>query len=599
MSRLWRSRLAWVVAALLLATRAGDSSVLASRLATSAMPKSVAVDRRLVTERPAAAHRRAAQRAAALTALFDARAKAIRTRDRAAFLAGLDPRRPDFVQEQTEVFASLSKLDFASWTYEVTEGSYSPGAIDYAKYGDATDLWLPVLILRYQLRGYDQRPLGRRVVYTVVRRGAHWYVGGDADLDTSTSSGTSVRVDPWENGPIVVKKSTHGLVIGHPDDAGTVDEIIEGLEDAITHVTKYVGREWPRRVVVVLPSGQDELDRVLEYPQVFFDFAAIADRVFTMSSEGQRDVLAGNRVVINPKHFDPDSAFTKTLLRHEITHVALAGRDGPDLPKWLVEGVAEYVGNDRSTIPVEVLGGDLGKLVDRGKIPAILPGDSDFGLIDDAGVAYESAWLVCRYIVARYGPAALFRLYDEAAENGQDVALRSVLHTDEATLLRGWRPYARAAVADLGKLLVKPTGYSMSHHGEVDPSSIADEHELDLKRLTSLGVERGGEGLWFQGRLTSPTRWLFEALVVNHDEASAVQVEREFAKRYGALSGGRAIPRGRLYLVGLRVAGRTYRAAVAIVRAGTVVIEVRVATVAGDPSGEALQRAAAQYAAVA
>ena len=102
-------------------------------------------------------------------------------------------------------------------------------------------------------------------------------IARDSDLDEVTSSGTSVRVDPWENGPIVVRRSRHGIVIGHPQDAGAVGSILREVESAVRHVRSYTGRKkWNERVVVVLPTDDDELDRVLENPTTFFEFAAIA-----------------------------------------------------------------------------------------------------------------------------------------------------------------------------------------------------------------------------------------------------------------------------------------------------------------------------------
>jgi hypothetical protein len=600
-SRLSRSSLALAVGTLLLATLAGDSSVLAARQATADVPRSVAVERHQVTESPAAARKRAADRDRALKGLFDRRAAAIRDRDRAAFLRLVDPLQRDWAAEQAEVFTSLSRLDFASWSYDVTDGSYSPTSIDWARYGDADDLWLPVVILHYELKDFDQSPVGRRVVYTVVRRGSRWYLGSDADLDASTSSGTSVRVDPWENGPLVVRKSAHALVLGHPADEPAVDSVARGIEDAVQHVAAYVGHGWPERVVVVLPTDPDELDRVLESPQVFFDFAAIANRVYTMSSSGAPGEIAGNRVVINPKGFKADSPFTTTLLRHEITHVALAGRDGPDSPKWLIEGIAEWVGNAGSTIPVDVMGSDLGKVVDAHGTPTILPGDSDFGLLDDAGVAYETAWLVCRYIAARYGPKALFRLYDEAADTDMRTALRTVLRTDETTLLRAWRPYGRAAVADLARLVVWPAGYQMKDRYPLDTAALAREHEVSEARLVAAGVERSYEATWYLGRSSATaSRVLSEVLVVSRYDAGATKLEETFAARYRPLGTVRDVPHGRVYVLGLRLDGREYTVAVAVLRVGAVVVEVRLAGPRGsDPSAEAVKQAEALYAAVA
>jgi hypothetical protein len=602
-------RLSWTAGALVLATLAADSSVLADRLAAPAVPISVAVEQHLLKESPKAAARRAAKRDAAIKAVFDRRAAAILHGDRAAFLADIDPQERTYRTEQDVVFDSIRQVGFSDWSYEPKAGeSYSPGSIAYARYRGANDLWLPVVILRYRIKGFDTLRVGRRVVYTLVQRGKRWYIGSDADLDAQTSSGTSVRVDPWENGPVVVKRSPHAMIIGHPDDAAAVDSILSGVEAAVKHVIAYVGPHWSRKVVIVLPTNDDETQRVLENPQTFFDFAAIAKPMLTIPPDGVDEEIAGARVVINPEGFQPDSAFTKTLLRHEITHVALFDRTGPLSPKWLVEGIAEYVGNAESNLSVLRLGSSLAEVVDKSGPPTVLPSDSDFGLIDDAGAAYSSSWMVCRYIVSRYGRAALFRFYDEMGNDEGlrtpgtkfETSLRKVLHTNEADLTRGWRAYVRTAVGDIGDVLAKPPApWHQADKGEANVDDLASERDLSEAALRAMGVERGGEGLWNQGSKSSPDRILVEALAVARDEAGAASAERSFAARYTKFDSGFAIPHGRIYRVGLRLKAGEYHAAVAILRAGNVVIEVRVAAKFDLPVAEAEHLAALQYAAVA
>jgi hypothetical protein len=602
-----RSRLSWLLAALALSTVAADSAVMARRQAVPAVPLSVAVERNLVRQSSAAAAKYVARRDTALRALFDSRAAAVTARGRKAFLAGVDPKAKAYGAEQAQVFDNLAMLDFASWSYEPTGDSYSPTGIDFAKY-HADDVWLPVLLLRYQLKGFDQRPVGRRVVYTVVRRGSRWYVANDADLEAGTTSGTSVRIDPWESGPIVVRHSPHGLVIGHPKDAAAVDGIVREVESAVRHVSSYVGRGWGEHVVIVLPADQNELEHVLENPDVPFEFAAVARPEYTDPRDDQLGLFAGSRVVVNPTNFAPEAASNRMLIRHEMTHVATFSRNGPLSPKWLIEGLAEYVGNAGSTFAVERLGGDLGDLIDKQGPPTGVPGNSAFGVLGDAGVAYNQSWLLCRYIASKWGRAALLRLYDAMGTRtgldhpGSKLAdsLREVLHVDEATLIRGWRPYARAAVADLSKILVTPGGaYREDDRGEIDAVDLATQKSLDAGRLTRLGLERGAEGYWYVGPTAKPDKLAVETLVVGHDETAAAALERLLAGRYTAFDRtGVAIPHGRMYFVGIAINGAHYNQTVAIVRAGILVVEVRVAVPGyGDPGAEARALAARQYAA--
>lgn len=587
--------LRWLQAGLVLCLLAADSAVLARREATPPVPLSVAVEQGSRHESVSAAAKRADERDRAVKALFERRAAAIRARDHAALRATIDPVAKEFQARQDTVLDSLGKLDLAVWSYEPQAGqSYSPTSIHWQRYVGADDLWLPVLHLRYQLAGFDRKPVARRVVYTVVRRGKRWYVADDSDLEDVTSSGTSVRVDPWENGPIIVSRSAHGLVIGHPKDAAAVAGIEREVESAIAHVSSYVGTKWGQKVVVVLPADHDELNRVLENPQVPFDFAAIA-RPLSTSPDGDERDLAGSRVVINPDGFHAGDAFTRTLIRHELTHVATFDRTGPESPKWLIEGLAEYVGNAGSTLATYQLGSDLGDLVDKEGVPNHLPLDSEFGLIAEAGIGYNSAWLLCRYLASHYGRARLLAFYDDmgslrdvdAPAAKLDAALRRVFGIDEDALLRAWRPYVRAAVGDLTKLLVAPDRtYHRVDRGQLDPTGIARERSLSPKAVAQAGIERAGETVWYAGSDDHPDRVVLETAVVARDEASAAAAERLLAGRYTSFDSGYTTPHGRAYRIGIVRDDVHYHAVSVIERTGIVVIEVRIASLADVPLAE-------------
>lgn len=598
----------WVTLLVALLVLAADVVVLARRGGGgSALPASVAVERALVEESPEQAARRARERDAAVDALFDRRAAAIRNRDLDAFLRDLDPQQGEFVARQREVFTSLGKLDFAAWSYERDGESYSPGDIDFARYGAIQDVWLPVLTLRYQLKGFDVDEVGRRVVYTVVRRRGTWYIGGDTDLENITSSGTSVRVDPWENGPIVVERTKSSLVIGHPEDRAAIGAIRKEVDRALRHVVSYVGRKrWNRKVVVVLPTDDDELDRILENPTTFFEFAAVARHLTTAPRKGEDERLAGSRVVINPEGFEADSEFTKQLIRHEITHVAMLDRVGPLSPKWLVEGVAEYVGNAGAGLATDVLAAELAEEVRKNGVPTSLPTDSDFGLINDAGIGYNGAWLLSRYIASRWGRAKLLAFHDEMGtptglrKPGEKLpgALRKVLGITEDELLAGWRRYVRAALADLDKLLVNPgSGYTLADRGRLTVRDLAEQEGIPAKTLTAAGVDRVAAAYWRDGDASAPRRRAVTTVVVSQTHAGAEEVERLLGARLRPFDAGRFIPNGRVYYVGTTIRGRHYNETIAVVRTGTVVIEARVAVPGtGNLAGETRALAAAQLA---
>lgn len=597
------ARLQWVVGALVLCVLAADSAVLAAReVPPLGVPYSVALEQHLVEEHPAAKAERERLREDAILALFQRRADAVLARDKAAFLATLDDTDEEFVRRQGQVFDSLGLLDFASWRYRMRDETYSLSSIDWERYDDFDDVVLPVLTLHYQLKGFDKRPVIRRLVYTVVRDGDEWLIANDRDLQDTTTSGTSARRDPWENGPIVVKKSANGIVIGHPEDADAIDSIQKEIESAVKHVSSHVGKAWGEKTVVILPANDEELQYLLENPQADFEFAAVARAEFTSLSEDLLGQYAGARVVINPDNFDAGSDFNTLLIRHEITHVAMFERTGPLTPRWLVEGIAEWVANDGASYPTTRLAGAMADLVEDEGVPQHLPLDSDFGLIDDAGVGYNAGWLLCRYIAQRYGAKALLRFYDRMGDrtgldkpgDKLDTVLRSVLKTNEAALLKAWRPYVQAAVGDVSELVAAPKGpYKADGVSRASSGELAEDWDVDVKAIDDAGFERAVQGGWYQGPAPrEATRLVTNVVVVARDEAGARRIAELAQREYRKYDSGTPIPNGRLYLLGYE----NYVGAIAVVTTGITTYEVTVLyrQYTGDPRPDARALAAAQ-----
>jgi hypothetical protein len=159
--------------------------------------------------------------------------------------------------------------------------------------------------------------------------------------------------------------------------------------------------------------------------------------------------------VLNPGSLASLSAVGQGIvLRHEITHLATAASTSDTAPRWVVEGFAEYVANLTSGQPVPVAAAELRTAVDSGEIPSQLPSDSAFDdtSADVAAQAYEQAWLACRLIAARAGPAGLTRFYrlvgmaDTPAAAAVSTALATVMRETPGQFTVQWRAYLQAEV---------------------------------------------------------------------------------------------------------------------------------------------------------
>ncbi|MBV9822720.1 MAG: hypothetical protein JO144_10815, partial [Actinobacteria bacterium] len=130
------------------------------------------------------------------------------------------------------------------------------------------------------------------------------------------------------------------------------------------------------------------------------------------------------------------------------THIASRAVTSDEMPAWLVEGFADYVGNLDSGLPVPVTAAELAADVKAGRLPAKLPSDAAFSTGSALPQAYEQSWLACRLVADRVGAAGLVKLYRTVATAAAGnpatalaTGLRQVLHTDVARFTADWRSY--------------------------------------------------------------------------------------------------------------------------------------------------------------
>jgi hypothetical protein len=195
--------------------------------------------------------------------------------------------------------------------------------------------------------------------------------------------------------------------------------------------------------VVFVPDTADEVQAVLGGPPGT-DTAA-------QTIGDPNNPRTGLRVMLDP---DASTRLSPTglqiVLRHEITHVAAWSVTNQNVPTWLVEGFADYVGNRDSGQPVTVAAAELRARLRTGRVPATLPTTADF---DQAGsrlpAVYEQAWLAGRLIASLAGPAGLVRVYHLVAattgspDAGVDHALRTVVHMTLGQFTARWQQYLR------------------------------------------------------------------------------------------------------------------------------------------------------------
>ncbi|MGH7292447.1 MAG: peptidase, partial [Myxococcota bacterium] len=104
-------------------------------------------------------------------------------------------------------------------------------------------------------------------------------------------------------------------------------------------------------------------------------------------------------------------------------------------PRWLTEGVADFVGRPPQAPPGPALAADL----------AHIPTDAD---LDTPGatrsLAYDRAWWFSRFVASRYGAQTLRGLYLTACGPGhpdQGTAIKSAIGADTPAVMAAWRAW--------------------------------------------------------------------------------------------------------------------------------------------------------------
>lgn len=202
------------------------------------------------------------------------------------------------------------------------------------------------------------------------------------------------------------------IALGGARSAPLLRRIAAELPAAADAVSGFWGPDWRREVVIV---------------------ATASDRQFAALAGGGADIAAATtaeRIVFAPGAAAMTDEALRIVVRHELFHHAVRDVTAPDAPRWLTEGVADYL----ALPPAAASAPDA---------RTGLPSDQE---LDTPGptrtAAYDRAWRFATFVADRYGPQRLRALYVEACGPGHhDVAtaVRDTLGADLDEVLAAWR----------------------------------------------------------------------------------------------------------------------------------------------------------------
>lgn len=223
------------------------------------------------------------------------------------------------------------------------------------------------------------------------------------------------RPDPVTSLVLPDGRTARLLALGGSQSSALLQRLAAELPAAAAAVTAFWGPDW-RPDIEIAVAGSDQQ--------------------FSVLAGGAADIAAtttAQRIMFAPGAADMSPAALRIVLRHELFHYAARSATAADAPRWLTEGVADYVGRPHTPPPGAAQADAL----------AQLPTDVDLDTPGAArSLAYDRAWWFSRYVADAYGVPTLRELYLRACGPGHpDVAtaVREALGTDLDAVVAGWR----------------------------------------------------------------------------------------------------------------------------------------------------------------
>jgi hypothetical protein len=381
-------------------------------------------------------------RIAAAHDLLSARAAAVKTHNKSAWMATVDLPRSSFGVRQSLAFDNLIKLPLGQFSYSTVQPAHALGVARARQVGPKA--WVATVLGTYSLAGFDRAPRSFESTYTVVKRPGGWRIADDTDGATA--------LQMWDLPGMRVLRGQSVILIGNAPEARMRD--YEAIGDpAVRRVTGVWGTDWNAHVVIETPSTTEEFARLLLRPAdgSLDQVAAITQGEIAAGLRAQ-----GDRVVINPKAFTAlQQMGRQVVITHELTHVAARSSTTRPVPIWLSEGMADYVGYSGLNLPRVRVASDLLTLVRDGKGPKALPTATDFDPErSKIAPSYSASWLAVSRLVDIFGQAKVVAFYraiagrlgvDQAVQFDPDAVAVQAFPTSfgvtEAQFVDGWKRY--------------------------------------------------------------------------------------------------------------------------------------------------------------
>ena len=206
-----------------------------------------------------------------------------------------------------------------------------------------------------------------------------------------------------------------------------INRVRTDLDDAVAAVERFWGTDWPTEIVVVA-TGSPEQFVAQAHLDPRRDWSGIAAVAVADEVDLPNHRAVGQRIVLAPGAASMSDQALRIVLTHELFHLAARADTAPDAPRWLTEGVADFVARPATALPPTAAANTA------------LPSDAE---LDGPGesLGYDRAWWFARFVADTFGADGLRRLYTLACGPGHGDfgwAVREAFGIDLTELQARW-----------------------------------------------------------------------------------------------------------------------------------------------------------------
>lgn len=230
-------------------------------------------------------------------------------------------------------------------------------------------------------------------------------------------------------------RTVHLVSLGGARTDALLSRVRADIGGAVAAVERFWGTDWTPEIVVVATgsAAQFATEARLDPRREWSDIAAVS--VAEKVDFGRRQA-AGQRILLAPGASAMTDPGLRIVLTHELFHLAARTDTALDAPRWLTEGVADFVARPPAPLPPGAA------------TNTALPSDAELDAPGpDRSAGYDRAWWFSRFVADTYGADGLRRLYVRACGPGHGdlgTAVREALGTDLADLRAQWAGWLTA-----------------------------------------------------------------------------------------------------------------------------------------------------------